>query len=213
MRVAILKPTWIAGALAGLTLLFAAFAAQAQSDYRIRAGDTLQIEVLEDSSLNRSVLVLPDGTFNFPFAGSVRAGGRGVGEVRGALASALAPNFASTPNVVVSVASLAERPAPSGGVVYTPPTLDVYITGEIANAGRLEVKPGTTILQLIAEAGGLTPFAAETRIRLHRTDPMTNHTRVYLFSYNGKGKGRRISPATRLAPGDVVIVPARHLFE
>ena len=45
----------------------------AQSGYQIRTGDTLQIEVLEDPSLNRSVLVLPDGTISFPFAGSVRS--------------------------------------------------------------------------------------------------------------------------------------------
>ena len=48
----------------------------AQSGYQIRTGDTLQIEVLEDPSLNRSVLVLPDGTISLPFAGSIRAAGR-----------------------------------------------------------------------------------------------------------------------------------------
>ena len=42
-----------------VALLFAT-AAFAQSGYQIRPGDTLQVEVLEDPSLNRSVLVLPD---------------------------------------------------------------------------------------------------------------------------------------------------------
>ncbi|WP_425053177.1 polysaccharide biosynthesis/export family protein [Psychromarinibacter sp. S121] len=202
-----------AAAVFGLLLLIAGTAATAQGDYRIRSGDTLQIEVIEDPSLNRSVLVLPDGSISFPFVGSVRAGGLGVGDVRNSLAAGLSPNFASQPTVVVSVASVAEATPPA----YTGPartrTIDVYITGEVANAGRVEVKPGTTILQFIAEAGGLTPFAAESRIQLHRTDRKSGTTRVYLFSYSGKGNGTRISPATRLAPGDVVIVPSRRLFE
>ena len=52
--------------------------ATAQSNYRIQPGDTLQIEVLEDANLNRSVLVLPDGSISFPLAGTVKAGGRSV---------------------------------------------------------------------------------------------------------------------------------------
>ncbi|MEE3070377.1 MAG: polysaccharide biosynthesis/export family protein, partial [Pseudomonadota bacterium] len=61
----------------GLALVFLIGAgvsntAQAQS-YKIKAGDSLQIEVLEDPSLSRSVLVLPDGQFSFPFVGEVRA--------------------------------------------------------------------------------------------------------------------------------------------
>ncbi|MEL6620133.1 MAG: polysaccharide biosynthesis/export family protein, partial [Pseudomonadota bacterium] len=83
--------------------------AEAQNDYRIRSGDTLQIEVLDDPSLNRAVLVLPDGSFSFPFVGSLQARGRNVGQVQAQLVAGLAPNFANAPNVVVSVASLAER--------------------------------------------------------------------------------------------------------
>ena len=82
-------------------------AAMAQSDYRIQPGDTLQVEVLEDSNLNRNVLVLPDGSISFPLAGSVKAGGRTVDTVARRLASEMASNFAVEPTVLVSVAALA----------------------------------------------------------------------------------------------------------
>lgn len=203
------------GVLAGLLLFFTAFAADAQGNFRVGPGDTLQVEVLEDPSLNRSVLVLPDGSISFPFVGSIQAGGLSLSNVRNALSAGLAPNFAVAPTVVVSVAAVAER-APPTPVFTGPikkPTIDVYIMGEIQGPGRKEVKPGTTILQFIAEAGGPTPFAALSRIQLHRTDHKSGYTHVYLFSYDGKGKGYRISPGTKLAPGDVVIVPARKLFE
>jgi len=40
--------------------------ALAQDGYRIRPGDTLTIEVLQDPSLDRQVLVTPSGDFSFP---------------------------------------------------------------------------------------------------------------------------------------------------
>ena len=67
-------------ALACLILL--AGAALAQTKYKLRSGDTLTIEVLEDASLNRTVLVLPGGSINFPLVGPVQAGGRTVDQVR-----------------------------------------------------------------------------------------------------------------------------------
>lgn len=209
------RPTfsWASGVLAALVLLVTGMAAHAQADYRIRPGDTLQIEVLEDPSLNRSVLVLPDGSISFPFVGTIQAGGRGVVELRQALASGLSSNFAARPNVVVSVASVA---TPSGAGVSAPrpePTIDVYIMGEVASAGKKAIAPGTTILQFIAESGGVTPFAATSRIELHRTDPRSGRTHVYLFSYEGSAGKPSIRPGTRLAPGDVVVVPERRLFE
>ncbi len=182
----------------------------AAQDYKIRAGDTLQVEVLEDPSLNRTMLVLPDGTVSFPLAGSVAARGRTVNQVQGALTSGLAGNFASPPTVTVSVASLAQRtssaPAPD-------PTVDVYIMGEVAAPGKKEIDPGTTILQFLAESGGLTPFAAKSRIELHRTDSQAGTTQIYFFSYDRRGKGERISSSTMLLDGDVVVIPARKLFE
>jgi len=185
--------------------------ASAQGNYVIRAGDTLQIEVLEDQNLNRNVLVLPDGTISFPMAGTVTAKGQSVEQVRQNLSSALAPNFAASPNVYVSVASLVQekpRSSSSGRL------MDVYALGQFAAPGRKEVKPGTTLLQFLAEGGGLGKFAAEKRIELHRTDPKTGNVATYLFNYRTPGGGASgINGGTVLAPGDVVKVPQRRLFE
>lgn len=178
----------------------------AQSGYIIRPGDTLQIEVLEDSSLNRTVLVLPDGTINFPMAGTVRARGRSPDQLRRSLSTALAPSFASPPNIYVSVAALSEEEDDD--------TIDVFAVGEFEEPGRLEVKPGITILQFIAEAGGLSRFAADKRIELLRTDPQTGRVTTYRFNYRTPaGSQTGINGGTRLADGDVIRVPQRKLFE
>lgn len=197
----------IALVLAGLTTR-----AEAQTDYVIKPGDTLQIEVLEDPSLNRNVLVLPDGSISFPMAGTVPATGRSVEQIRQNLSASLEGNFAAAPNVYVSVSSLAQ-PKPRA-VSRARRTIDVYALGEIAAPGRKEIKPGTTLLQFLAESGGLTNFAADKRIELHRTDKRSGAVTTYLFNYRTPAGGASgISGGTVLTSGDVVKVPQRKLFE
>lgn len=184
--------------------------ATAQSGYRIQPGDTLQVEVLEDPGLNRNVLVLPDGSFSFPMAGTVRAGGRNVDSVATALSAEMAKNFAVAPTVLVSVAALAPK---IPRVEDEPDLMNVYILGEVNEPGRKEILPGTTLIQFLAEAGGLSRFAAEKRIQLRRVDPAGGSETVYRFNYRTMGGSDSISGTTVLAPGDVIVVPERRLFE
>lgn len=200
--------------LAAVLMLGSASKTVAQENYVIRPGDTLQIEVLEDPGLNRTTLVLPDGTISFPMAGTVRTNGRSVEQLRQSLSSALAPNFASAPNVYVSIASLSQARAASSGGSGSSRTMDVYILGEVTAPGKKGISRGTTILQFLAESGGLTRFAAEKRIELHRTNQKTGVVSTYLFNYRSPGGGAGgINGSTKLAPGDVVKIPQRGLFE
>jgi len=182
--------------------LFFATAALAQSSYKIKSGDTLTIEVLEDANLIRSTLVLPDGSISFPLAGSIVAAGRTVSQVSNDLTNALTPNFASRPQVFVSVNTLA--PATRRRSAQT--VRSIYLIGEIATPGKLDATRGTTILQALAQAGGLTRFAAEKRIQLRRGDI------TYIYNYRSD-EGTGISGSTTLASGDVIVVPVRRLFE
>jgi polysaccharide export outer membrane protein len=192
-----------------LIALFAASVASAQTDFRIGPGDTVRIEVLEDPSLNREVLVLPDGSLSFPLAGAVQAGGQTTTQLESAVASALSPNFATTPTVSVSVAGVAPRAATG-----TARTIDVYIMGQVANGGGLvQVDRGTTVLQALALSGGFTRFAATKRIQLRRTDPKTGAQSVYNIDYRAIEQGASSIGGTVLTDGDVIIVPERRLFE
>ncbi len=201
------------GFIATCTVIGAAGAATAQSSYNIRPGDVLKVEVLEDQGLNRSVLVLPDGSFSFPMAGTVRASGRSVGQVGSALAAALGPNFAAQPNVYVSVDRLNEPKQGTDKAALIGPANGIYIIGEAAKPGKIELARGTTIIQALAEAGGFGKFAATRRIELHRADAQGKE-QVYLFDFrNSAGGDKRISGMTVLQPGDVIVVPQRSLFE
>ena len=198
----------IIGALVAAALL--ATGASAQSSYKLKPGDSLQIEVLEDPGLNRTALVLPDGSISFPLVGTIPAAGRSVEDVRADLAAALTSNFATKPSVFVGVGTLAAASAARGPGKAR--TISVYAMGEVTAPGKADVAPGTTVLQFLAQAGGFTRFAAQKRIELRRTDKKSGAEQVYLFNYNGTGTSG-ISGGTKLQAGDVIVVPQRKLFE
>jgi polysaccharide biosynthesis/export protein len=187
------------------TLSFLSYPVHAQ-DYRLQSGDTVQIEVLEDASLNRTAIVLPDGQISLPLAGSVRAAGRTLSQVQAEIVDRLAPSFATAPSVFVTLSALAvpvDRPER---------TIDIYIVGAANTPGRVEVPPGSTLLQAIAAAGGLSPFAATKRLQLRRVDK-SGTEQVYTINYYAIERGASNQGATRLTDGDVIVVPQRRLFE
>ena len=207
--------------LLGLLLaVLIAPAALAQSGYRIQTGDVLQMEVLEDPSLNRSLLVLPDGNVSLPLVGTVRASGKSIDSLRSTIASALAPNFATAPTVFLTVGQLnpvtqaVNNAAAQAAAANVRPygTVGVYAVGEVNTPGRLDVETGTTLLQFLAETGGLTRFAATKRIQLRRADKKTGRETVYKFNYKAVQNGAT-APVIVLRDGDVIVVPERRLFE
>lgn len=175
-------------------------------DYRLRPGDTVQIEVLEDATLNRAAIVLPDGQISLPLAGSVPAAGRTLAQIQADLAARLTPSFAAAPTVFVTLNALAER------VARTERTIDVFIVGAANAPGKVQISPGATVLQAIAAAGGLSPFAATKRVQLRRVDKTGNES-VYQIDYDAIERGVSNVGTTRLADGDVIFVPQRRLFE
>ncbi|MFN4128272.1 MAG: polysaccharide biosynthesis/export family protein [Paracoccaceae bacterium] len=192
---------FFAGALALL-----ATGAIAQDGYRLRSGDTLRIEVLEDPTLNRAALIAPDGRIAMPLAGGIRAAGRTLEAVQGELAAKLEPNFAARPTVYVALEQQKEvRP------VSTQPAKEaviaVFVVGEAAKPGKLNLTPGTTLLQAFAEMGGFSKFAATKRIQLRRG------AKSWTLNYKAIEAGVSQAGETVLAEGDVIVIPQRKLFE
>ena len=184
--------------------------ALAQADYRIRTGDTLQIEVLEDASLNRASVVLPDGRIAFPFVGTLKARGSTIGQIQRQLVAGLSPNFANPPTVFVSVVPAA--PTPVSRAPVAPVMINVYFVGEVNSPGRKEMEPGSTVLQALAVGGGFTRFAATKRVQLRRTDTKSGRQQVFGINYKAIADGQSVQDIP-LLDGDVIVVPQRRLFE
>ncbi|MBU2360891.1 MAG: polysaccharide biosynthesis/export family protein [Alphaproteobacteria bacterium] len=186
----------------------------AQQAYGLRAGDSLRVEVLEDPSLNRSVLIAPDGRISFPQAGTLRVSGRTVDAVQSDLIARLAPSFAAPPTVFVSLERLAIREPRSvtAPVEVKEPVISIYVAGEANKLGKIDVAPGTTVLQMFAIMGGFTKFAANKRVQLRRADA-SGVEQIYVLNYPAIEAGLVASGRSTLADGDIIVVPQRRLFE
>ncbi|MEY3307530.1 MAG: hypothetical protein RLZZ413_1568 [Pseudomonadota bacterium] len=193
-------------AFLGLVLLSLPVQAQAQDSYNIQPGDVLRIEVLEDPSLNRDALVLPDGRVSLPLAGLIQAGGRSIDSVQADIAGRLAPNFAAAPSVFVGIAQLSQAAALGAGGLAGADTISIFLMGEATSPGKIEVEPGSTILQALAQAGGVTNFAATKRLQLRRAG------KVYQLNYKALETGGSGFDSA-VAEGDVIFIPQRRLFE
>ena len=190
-----------------LAPLVTAAPAEAQAGYRIQPGDTLRVEVLEDTTLNRDLLVLPDGRVSLPLAGRVAAAGRTLDQLERAIAEALAPGFAVEPTVFVALTGV--RPAEE---LAAADTILVSVIGQANAPGILEIREGSTLLQAFAAMGGFTRFAATRRVQLRRVDE-AGVERVFSVNYREVERGAIGAGAIRLLDGDVIIVPERRLFE
>jgi len=198
--------------LAACALVWTASVATAQTGYRIQPGDVLSVEVLQDPSLNRDILVLPDGSISFPFAGALRASGLTTGQVQAQIAQGISSNFTVQPNVFVAVRTVTE-PVIGTGIPLPPVTMDIYYLGEWNTPGVVELPPGTTLVQALSMGGGFSNFAATNRIQLRRVDRHTGHTSVVTVDYRAIARGATLSHDPVLHEGDVILAPERRLFE
>lgn len=194
-------------ALAGMTSISHALAAP----YLVRPGDVLDVMVFQDQKLNRQIAVAPDGRISFPLAGHFKAGGRTLEAIEGELKSRLQKQYTDEIDITVSLLSSKEKPFVPPPP--EPPPLDpsIYVTGEVAKPGQYFFKTRTNVLQAIALAGGLGPFAAERRIKIRRLEH--GQETLYEFNYDAFSAGKDLSGNMFLHSGDVIIVPERGLFE
>jgi polysaccharide export outer membrane protein len=192
--------------LAGLLLVIAG---TAHAEYRLRPGDVLDVSVWQDPKLNRQIVVGPDGLVAFPLAGRFQAGGQTTGAVESELKARLQKQFTTDLDVTVSFVQSPEQAAGEDARVRE---WTVYVTGEVKQPGSYIVpKKPPTVLQAIALSGGLGPFAAEKRIKIHRM--VNGREIVYPFNYKRYVKGEDMEGNIALRSGDVVVVPERGLFE
>lgn len=201
--------------VAFLAILGASFGLAEAGSYRLKAGDTLDVNVWQDQKLNRQILVGPDGYISFPLAGELRAGGKTVDAVGNELQARLQKQYVDKIDVTVSIASIKEIPPPPEEPAGPPPPPPIdpsfYATGEVAKPGKYAFNVATNLLQGIAMAGGLSPFAAERRIKLRRKE--NGVETLYEFDYEAFISGKDLSGNMRLHAGDVIIVPEKGIFE
>ncbi|HLH77658.1 MAG TPA: polysaccharide biosynthesis/export family protein [Candidatus Binataceae bacterium] len=121
--------------------------------YLIEPSDDLLIDFYLNPEFNQDVTVRPDGKISVRLIGEVPAAG-------------LTPQQLATN---LDQAYLRELRAPGVTVtVKNMPSRQIFVEGEVAHPGAFPVESGTTILQAVAEAGGLTKDAGSTAVLIRR---------------------------------------------
>ncbi len=158
-------------------------------EYRIGAGDVLDISVWKNPDLTRQAIVLPDGTIRFPLVGEIKVGGNSLAWLEQALKERLEKYV---PDPVLSVAL-----TQTGSMV-------IYVIGKVNSPGRFQINDTIDVLQALAVAGGLNPFAREKEIKVFRKQG--NETAIFDFNYDAVSEGSDLEQNIMLQRGDVIVV-------
>jgi len=80
-----------------------------------------------------------------------------------------------------------------------------YVVGEVKKEGFVRLASPVTVLQALAECGGLTDFANRGKIHILRTG--IGREALLPFDYTAVIKGKKMEQNITLLPGDTVVVP------
>lgn len=171
-------------------------ASAAPANYRINPGDELEIFVWGEDRLQRSVHVLPDGTFSFPLIGKVEAANALPSEIEARITKALEPQYRNgVPQVTVSVKS------PTG--------LQFSVLGKVRSPGAFNPGRYVNVLEALSLAGGPSEFAQLSNVVIIRKTPTGTETmRVKLGDLMKGSVGNLTNDSLPVIQGgDTVIVP------
>jgi len=168
----------------------------AATPYRINPGDELEILVWGDERLQRTVLVLPDGTFAFPLVGQVNAAGRLPTELERVITAGLQPQYKGpVPQVTVSVKR-------ASGYQFS-------VVGKVNNPGTFTPGRYVNALEALAIAGGPAQFANPNGARIIRKSGDRLFTMPIHLQDALRGEIGRLGPndIPRIESGDTLVVP------
>lgn len=157
--------------------------------YRIGPEDILAIVVWRNDAISRTVPVRPDGMITLPLLNDIKAAGLTPMELRDVITEKLL-DFMQAPEVSVIVSGIH--------------SFRVSVMGEVPRPSRYELRSWTTILDVLAQAGGFTQFANRSRILILR--PNGGNMQRIPFNYN-RAVGGAEEENHYLRPGDIILVP------
>jgi len=112
--------------------------------YVIGPEDVLTVNIFAGGTNQETIelSVSSQGTVDFPFLGKVKASGLTISQLTDAVTKDLARDYFVDPQVQIRIKEHKSQ--------------KVYITGAVKNPGLYALEGGTTLLELLAKAGGVT---------------------------------------------------------
>jgi polysaccharide export outer membrane protein len=124
------------------------------SEQLLSPNDVLEISVFQADSLNKTVQIDAAGRISLPLIGVVQAAGKSVRQLEQELEAAYGKSYLQSPDITVFLKDSAGQ--------------RVTIDGEVAKAGLYPVTAGTSLLDVIAMAGGFRDIADQKKVFVFR---------------------------------------------
>jgi len=158
------------------------------ANYLIGATDLLTISVFGVSDLTQDVRVDSGGNITLPLIGNVQAGGKTTVQLQNDIAAKLTAGYLQSPQVSVFIKDYSSQKVTVGGVVKKP--------------GILPLTGATSLLQVIATAGGLDDLADHRGVVVFRV--IKGQKMAAVFDIDAIGRGAVDDPP--IFGDDVVMV-------
>ncbi|MCD6311867.1 MAG: polysaccharide biosynthesis/export family protein [Elusimicrobia bacterium] len=166
-------------------LLFAPLdAADVSEDYRLQAGDDIEIFVWQNPDISRTLTIQNNGEISYILMENIVAAGLTRGELAAKITEKLS-SYIETPKVSVIVKKFIRR--------------QVYVIGQIKKPGTYPLKKDMRLLELIALSGSFSDTAKENNLEIIRGDK--------IIKVNASKIMRRETDDIILEAGDVINVP------
>jgi polysaccharide export outer membrane protein len=159
--------------------------------YAIGIGDVLEISVWKNPELAVTTPVRPDGRISVPLLGDIQASGMTPLALRQTLTDRF-KEYVTAPGVSVVIKEINSR--------------KVFVTGEVKSPGSYDLQPRTKLMQAVAMAGGLTPYAKRKVIVL-RDSRDGKDDRRYEVDLDDVVSGKKPADNLVLLPGDTLVIP------
>lgn len=165
-------------------------------EYKLGIGDAVTVNVWRNPDLSVAVVVRPDGKISVPLAGDIEVDGVSTVELSGIIEERLT-SYIRNPKVTV--------------IVSNPTSADfihrIRVTGAVAAQRSIPYRKGITVLDVILEAGGVTPFANADGSKLYRQTK--DGAKVYPIYLNDILEKGILDSNYTLYPQDIITVPER----
>lgn len=115
-------------------------------EYRVGAGDVLEITVFDNADLSRAAAVKINGTIAVPLLGDVSVSGLTIAEVQSKLTTLLEKDYLVKPQLEVKVKEYQSQ--------------FVTVLGEVNTPGRKPLRGQTRLVDVLVEAGGFRSQAS-----------------------------------------------------
>ena len=173
--------------------------------YKLRAGDTVSFQILEDRVWNsldvpRPLVVTDSGELDVPYIGRVMAVDKTCKQLADEITAALEKDYYNKATVVLSL-NLANRLLGR-----------IYIWGQVHNQGGLDMQMNENLTagEAILRAGGFADFANKKKVQVVRAAVGVNgEKKTFDLNMEQILEQGKTEKDILLQPGDLIIVPSR----